>query len=136
MSVEPQFFTDLEGTIPAREGDRVALAKNLGGRGTDMQCVFRHQRPLLKDGHLYFDGTIDEIDRLRAENARLAKHKATCGDCCGISATDYEETVKEFGRLTAENERLRTAILRADCYLALKAPNLAKDTLSAALEGK
>lgn len=72
MSDRPEFFTDLEGTIPAREGDRVALAKNLGGQGIDGRSVFPHQRPLLKDGYLWFD-QITAVDVYTARAAPEGK---------------------------------------------------------------
>ncbi len=52
----------------------------------------------------------DTITRLTAEVERLTTHKAACGDCCGISATEYDGTVSGFLALTAENERLRAAL--------------------------
>lgn len=44
-----------------------------------------------------------------------------------------EEAAAEITRLTAENERLRAALLKADCYLALGSPTLALQTTTAAL---
>lgn len=53
-----EFFTDLEGTIPAKEGEPIALAKNIGmenGVPFDMMQPDPKHRPILvkdKDGNL------------------------------------------------------------------------------------
>ncbi len=70
-----------------------------------------------------------EIDRLREQDEAIQAEF----DQLSFFLSEWRT---EAARLAAENEKLRKAMLKADCYLGLRAPNLARDALSIVFEDK
>jgi len=54
MAITMKYYTDLAGTVEAKDGDRVMVAWS--GQGKKLVASGLSTAPLLKNGCLYFDG--------------------------------------------------------------------------------